>query len=219
VIAILGAGAMGSALAVHWSRHHADVELLATEHDGPAREAWQHHLPHPALGITMPATVPCRARDQWGEALARAELIAVYVSSPGLEATLRRAASWARPDAAWILATKGWQPGSLRSPDLALADRVATSLRSRFLALAQTDDVAGVEVASAYKNVVAIAVGICEGLAARPRCSAWPGPATCSSPASVAVTAVSAACSVPVVLRELFSAAVTDHHNPVGSRR
>jgi glycerol-3-phosphate dehydrogenase (NAD(P)+) len=51
--------------------------------------------------------------------------------------------------------------------DVALADAVAQSLRSRFLAVAVSDDVAGVETASAYKNVVAIAVGICEGIADR----------------------------------------------------
>lgn len=197
---------MGSALAVHWARHHYDVELLATDHDAAALEAWRSHVPHPALGLVMPATVPCHPADQWGQTLATADRIAVAISSPGLEDTVGRAAPWARPDAVWILTTKGWQPGSLRSPsetarailgrqarivslggpalaaeivvgaptalvaaatDLALAESVAASLRSRFLALAVTDDVAGVEIASAYKNVVAIAVGICEGLVDR----------------------------------------------------
>lgn len=197
---------MGSALAVHRARHHADVRLCTTEHDGQALEAWEGHLPHPALGVLLPTTVPCYPPDRWDEALTGAEQVAVCVSSPGVEATVRRAAPWVRPDAVWILTTKGWQPGSLRSPsetvrallgpqarivtlggptlaaeivvgaptamvcaaaDIALAEAVAASLHSRFLAMAVTDDVAGVEVASAYKNVVAIAVGICEGLVER----------------------------------------------------
>jgi glycerol-3-phosphate dehydrogenase (NAD(P)+) len=197
---------MGSALAVHWSRHHAGVELLATERDGAALEAWHEHLPHPALGIPMPADVPCRPPDEWDAALRRADQIVVAVSTPALETVLRRAAAAAAPDATWVLATKGWQPASLCSPsevsravlgegakvvtiggpalaaeivvgaptaiisaapDLELAERVAASLRSRFLAVAVTDDVPGVETASAYKNVVAIAVGICEGLVDR----------------------------------------------------
>jgi glycerol-3-phosphate dehydrogenase (NAD(P)+) len=197
---------MGSALAVHWARHHRDVALLATEHDRAAVEAWRGDLPHPALGIVTPAAVPCLTPEEWEPALAGAELIAVCVSSPGLETVLRRAAATARPEAVWVLATKGWQPGTLRSPsevavavlgrgarlvtlggpalaaeivvggptavvsaatDVRLAEEVARSLRSRFLAVATTDDVAGVETASAYKNVVAIAVGICEGIADR----------------------------------------------------
>jgi len=197
---------MGSALAVHWSRHHADVELLATERDRAALAAWRDHLPHPALGIPMPADVRCRPPDEWPAALAGADQIAVCVSTPGLEDVIRRAARHAAPEATWVLVTKGWQPGSLRSPsevaravlgegpgivtlggpalaaeivagaptavlsaavDLERARRVAASLRSRLLAVAVTDDVAGVETASAYKNVIAIAVGICEGIADR----------------------------------------------------
>jgi hypothetical protein len=53
------------------------------------------------------------------------------------------------------------------SAHLDLAEQAAASLRSRFLAVTVTDDVAGVETASAYTNVVAIAVGICEGIADR----------------------------------------------------
>jgi glycerol-3-phosphate dehydrogenase (NAD(P)+) len=46
-------------------------------------------------------------------------------------------------------------------------DRVRAVLASPALAVATTDDVAGVETAAAYKNVAAIAVGICEGLSER----------------------------------------------------
>jgi glycerol-3-phosphate dehydrogenase (NAD(P)+) len=45
--------------------------------------------------------------------------------------------------------------------------RVAGLLRGPTLTTVSTDDVTGVETASAYKNVVAVAVGICEGLTDR----------------------------------------------------
>jgi glycerol-3-phosphate dehydrogenase (NAD(P)+) len=206
MIAILGAGAMGSALAVHWARHRIDVVLLATEYDTDASAAWRDHQPHPALGILLPTAVPCLPPAKWEPILASADVIAVCVSTAGLDAVLRRAAAYARRDATWILVSKGWETGSLRSPselaravagadarlvtlggpalaaeiavgaptalvcaadDVAAADHVAASLRSRFLAVAVTDDVPGVETSSAYKNVVAIAVGICEGLVDR----------------------------------------------------
>ncbi|HVW31841.1 MAG TPA: NAD(P)H-dependent glycerol-3-phosphate dehydrogenase, partial [Acidimicrobiia bacterium] len=51
--------------------------------------------------------------------------------------------------------------------DLALTERVAASLRSTMVGVAVTDDVVGTQIASAYKNVVAIAVGLCEGLTDR----------------------------------------------------
>jgi len=205
-IAVLGAGAMGSALAVHWARHHHDVALLATDHDGAAMAAWNGRLPHPALKVPMPTDVPCLPPGDWAGALAEAELVAVCASTPGVDPVIRAAAGAARPDAIWILVAKGWQRDSLLSPsevarsilgDAAAvvslagpalaaeilvaaptavlgashrpeaAERVAASLRSGMLAVAVTDDVAGCETASAYKNVVAIAVGLCEGLSDR----------------------------------------------------
>jgi glycerol-3-phosphate dehydrogenase (NAD(P)+) len=51
--------------------------------------------------------------------------------------------------------------------DAELGKRVARSLRSNTTATVVTDDVVGAETASAYKNVVAIAVGMCEGLSER----------------------------------------------------
>jgi len=206
VIAILGAGAIGSALAVQWARRHADVVLLATDHDAAALAAWRGHDPHPALGIPMPREVACHPPEEWAAALARADRVAVCVSTPGLRPAVVAAAAFTRPGTEWIIATKGWDPATLQAPsevvadvagdhspvvtlggpalaaeiivgaptalvaaarDLALAESVAASLRSTMLGVAITDDVAGTEIASAYKNVVAIAVGLCEGLTDR----------------------------------------------------
>src|SRR5688572_9124195 len=49
--------------------------------------------------------------------------------------------------------------------DLDVARQVAGLLESPTLAVVVTDDVHGVETAAAYKNVLAVAVGMCEGLA------------------------------------------------------
>jgi glycerol-3-phosphate dehydrogenase (NAD(P)+) len=48
--------------------------------------------------------------------------------------------------------------------NLSVAEDVCGLLQSAQLSVRVTDDVAGVETASAYKNVTAVAVGICEGL-------------------------------------------------------
>src|SRR5207302_5067286 len=45
--------------------------------------------------------------------------------------------------------------------------QVARALRGPSLSTVVTDDVIGAEIGSAYKNVVAIAVGMCEGFAER----------------------------------------------------
>jgi glycerol-3-phosphate dehydrogenase (NAD(P)+) len=50
------------------------------------------------------------------------------------------------------------------SADLAAAARVQAEFRGRFLRLYATDDVAGVEIGGALKNVIAIAAGVAEAL-------------------------------------------------------
>jgi glycerol-3-phosphate dehydrogenase (NAD(P)+) len=50
------------------------------------------------------------------------------------------------------------------SRDRAAAERVQTEFRSKYLRLYATDDVVGVEVGGALKNVIAIAAGVVEGL-------------------------------------------------------
>jgi glycerol-3-phosphate dehydrogenase (NAD+) len=60
---------------------------------------------------------------------------------------------------------EGWPTGAvIAAKDDALANRVAASFRAPALRVWTTDDVVGVEVAGALKNVYAIASGIVEGL-------------------------------------------------------
>jgi glycerol-3-phosphate dehydrogenase (NAD(P)+) len=53
---------------------------------------------------------------------------------------------------------------SVASADAEAAERVQAEFRGRFLRLYATDDVVGVEMGGALKNVIAIAAGVAEGL-------------------------------------------------------
>jgi len=202
-VAVLGAGAMGTALAVHLERAGVETVLLATDQDGPVVDAWRQAAPHPALQVPF-AHVPCLAPEQWPGGLADARVVLVAVSSGGLAPVLARAAPDA-PRAIWALATKGWEPDTLRRPSevvaatlgpapvaaitgpaiaaeiavgaptgLLVASRVQTVrqevaavLTAPSTAVFTTTDVIGAETAAAFKNVVAVAVGLAEGLSAR----------------------------------------------------
>jgi glycerol-3-phosphate dehydrogenase (NAD(P)+) len=53
---------------------------------------------------------------------------------------------------------------SVASADMSAAARVQAEFRGRFLRLYATDDLVGVEIGGALKNVIAIAAGVAEGL-------------------------------------------------------
>lgn len=206
MIAVLGAGAMGSAMATHLARNGEAVVVLATERDGAAVRAWHDGKPHPVLGVVIDRDIEFRPLSGSAEAVRNAEMVIVAVASPGLVPTLSVLGKAASPDTIWVLATKGWQEDTLQSPSevatallgpqtavVALAGpglaseivaasptallcaspsqearrAVARVLSSPSMLTMTTSDIIGAETASAYKNVVAIAVGMAEGLSQR----------------------------------------------------
>lgn len=202
-VAVLGAGAMGTAVALHCASLGARVALLATDHDEVALGAWRQGEPHPALGVPF-SSLPCAPPEEWDDRLAGADVVVVAASSAGLEPVLVRARGVAAPEV-WLLVTKGWQPQTARRPTevaeavlgnapvavlagptlaielavgaptaMLVASRSAAARRHAAAVLAgpvtaafTSSDVAGAETAAAFKNVVAVAVGLAEGLAQR----------------------------------------------------
>ncbi len=206
MIAILGAGAMGVAVATHLARIGHPVRLLATEYDAAVVQAWREHRPHPAVGVPFHPDIHVYERDAWSSGLAEADIVVVAVFSPALPAVIAVAAEYAPAGAVWVLATKGWQPDTLLTPSQVAASvlgdaapvvilagpgiaaeilvgsptalvcasldpdarrLIARTLTSPSMLTVTTSDVAGAETASAFKNVVAIAVGIGQGLSER----------------------------------------------------
>ncbi len=192
---------MGAALAMVHARAGASVTLLGTRFDDATIETVRAGLPHPALAITLPPAIDCRKHDAWGAVLRNAERIVLAISSDGLAEVVGEIAPAIRTSAVWTIATKGWDPDTLRTPsevvigsgggrvvvlagpalapelvagaptamvcastDAEAAESVAGTLRAAGVSATITDDVPGAEVAAAYKNVTAIAVGMCEGL-------------------------------------------------------
>ena len=199
-IAVLGAGAWGTAIAISLARRHA-VTLWARNSDQVAamraRRTNERYLPGhpfpPALEVTDDLAVSLRA----------AELALVAVTTAALREILQRLqASASHAPVVWLC--KGFEPGRAKLPhevcaeelgssamvgvlsgpsfaqEVALGLPTALTLASRSAEFARdaarevhgpalrvysSDDVIGVEVAGAVKNVMAIATGICDGLA------------------------------------------------------
>lgn len=196
-IAILGAGAWGTALAVHLAPHCA-IRLYAR--DGAQRLALtrsrenRRYLP----SVVLPASIAIT--ETVGDTLADAELVVIATPAAGLPATLAlldknqpllslckgfvgdsgsphlpheifaaagHAAPWgvlSGPSFALEVARRLPTALTLASADQAFAQTWAARLRDGTLRIYSSDDVVGVEVGGAVKNVLAIASGICDGL-------------------------------------------------------
>jgi glycerol-3-phosphate dehydrogenase (NAD(P)+) len=195
-LAILGAGAWGSALAVAlsarhsirlWARDPAQARAIA------AARRNERYLPE----IALPESITVTA--DWSAAMSDARLALVATPVAGLAEVLER---MTRPvpfvwlckgfeeqsgrlpheiaAAAGIRAPSGALSGpsfalevarglpcalTLASADAAFAAQAAGELHGGRLRVYRSDDLIGVEIGGAVKNVLAIAAGICDGLA------------------------------------------------------
>jgi len=198
-IAILGAGAWGTALSVSLAASHRvtlwarDASLAAAIKSGGRNTRYLPEIPLPSsVAVT----------DTLSGALAEGELVLIATPSSQLRDVLERvrASGPARPV---IWACKGFEPGSNKLPhevaaevigedaasgalsgpsfalevaqgrptaltlaarDAGFAKRMASELHQPNLRVYFSNDLAGVEISGAVKNVMAIAAGISDGL-------------------------------------------------------
>lgn len=199
-IAVLGAGAWGTALMLSLARRGGhELTLWAhSEQDAADMRALQENrrfLP----GFALPEDL--KITTSLSEAIPSSEIVLCVVPSEHLRATFVDAASLITPDHAVISATKGIEQGTylrmsqvieevtqakvgvlsgpsfaqevaqgmptvvtIASKDRALAQRLQSDFSSSTFRTYANDDVVGVELGGALKNVIALAAGVVAGL-------------------------------------------------------
>lgn len=195
-IAVLGAGAWGTALAITLSpRHNIGLWEYDAEHFAHLRS---HRVSRFLPDFSLPPRVELHSNIV--NALAHADLALVAVPTQGLRQTLRDMKS-SRVSA--VLACKGFEPGgqslphqvaeqelgpatscailsgpsfaqevaqglptalTLASADKTFAQASAKELHSQKLRIYSSEDMIGVAIGGAVKNVMAIAAGIADGM-------------------------------------------------------
>jgi glycerol-3-phosphate dehydrogenase (NAD(P)+) len=196
-IAVLGAGAWGTALAISFAARH---QVTLWTRDATLCEAMQrerlnaHYLP----GYAFPPSL--HVEPDFSKATADADLLLIGTSTSGLGDTARAAAHLGKP-LLWVCKgfdkTTGLLPhetvstalpaglsyGALSGPsfaqevakglpcaltlaanDAAFAKSTAEALNSPALRIYHHDDLIGVELGGALKNVMAIAAGLSDGM-------------------------------------------------------
>ena len=202
-IAVLGAGVMGTAIALALERAGNEVSICATDFDAHIIEAIATTGIHPGMNQAVPPTVRIVSPERWEEGVTGCDIVVVAVASAGVGSVVRRASSWLDRASVLVVASKGWEPSTGRplsqvvagespntsvvvvagptlaaelaggtptglvcaSVDRSAAELVASRIRSTSVRAYVTTDVAGVEVGAALKNVLAIAIGMCDGIA------------------------------------------------------
>lgn len=128
-IVILGAGVMGSALAIPAREAGNDVTLVGSPLDDDIVAALRRGAPHPTLDVRLPESIASVAEADLEDAtLAAADVVVIGVSSPGIDWIVDRLArAEARPPIL-ALVTKGLVAGEDDAPPRTYADALPAGL-------------------------------------------------------------------------------------------
>jgi glycerol-3-phosphate dehydrogenase (NAD(P)+) len=203
-IAIIGAGAWGTGLAIVLGRSgNHEVRLWA--HEKEVRDSISARRINELFLPGQPIPTPVSSTGSFEEALQKAQIVVSVMPSQHCRALFQQMLPHLDPAMLFVSATKGLEEstllrmtevasqvvassftpriGALSGPsfakEVARGDPTAITVASKDAELAETvqrefsdsrfriytnDDVVGVELGGALKNIVAIAAGVCDGL-------------------------------------------------------
>jgi len=109
---VFGAGAMGTAVAMHAARRGHDVTLWGSAHDHRALEQLRAERKHPSLPEHLPADVRVFGPDGLDDAAAGVEIVILGANSHGARSLAREIAPHVGDATAAVSVAKGLEPGS-----------------------------------------------------------------------------------------------------------
>jgi glycerol-3-phosphate dehydrogenase (NAD(P)+) len=172
--AVIGGGAWGTALADLLASNGHETIVWTFETDVATAINARHENQRFLQGFSLEPSL--RATNELRTALEGAEFLVYATPSHHLRRIAAEGAAFVERDAVLSVATKGIERGTLALMTSVVADEVPASVRPDAARIAQdalssrtfrvytNDDVIGVELGGALKNVMAVATGIVEGV-------------------------------------------------------
>ena len=112
-ILIVGAGIMGSAMAVHLGNNGQEVNLWGTRWDREIIDKIKSTKRHDDLDVDFPSSVNLYYQDQLEDAFKDIDLIIIAVISKGMDSISKKINSYLNKDHIILTVTKGIDEGSL----------------------------------------------------------------------------------------------------------
>lgn len=130
-IIVLGAGVMGTALAIHLGNNGHKVNLWGTEWDGEAIDKMKETKEHQGLGAKIPETISFYYHDELEEALKGTKLVIIAVISKGMESISKTIAPYMKEDNVILSVTKGIDENSLNTMSTVIEDAISGELKDK----------------------------------------------------------------------------------------
>lgn len=128
-IVVIGAGVMGSALAIHLGNNGHRVNLWGTQWDREAIDQMKKTKEHESLGVAIPEKVCFYYDDQIEEAFKDTKLIIIAVISDGIKSMSEKIAAYVEKDHVILSITKGIDGDSLLTMSTIIENSLPEEIR------------------------------------------------------------------------------------------
>lgn len=130
-ILVVGAGVMGSALAIHLANIGHRVNLWGTEMDREPVDHMKASKRHEKLGVEIPETISFYYHNQLKEAFENTKLVIIAVKSEGMESISNRISNYTGEDHIILSVTKGIDEKNLYSMSTVIENSLSKLNRNR----------------------------------------------------------------------------------------
>lgn len=130
-IVVVGAGVMGSALAIHLGNNGHKVNLWGTQWDSEIIDQMKETKKHQGLGAEIPDTITFYYHEELKEAFENTKLVVIAVISKGMESMSNTIAPYINEDHIILSVTKGIDEDNLNTMSTVIKNALPEELKDK----------------------------------------------------------------------------------------